>query len=481
LPSDEPLAVSVFDVLSASSGVPDAQALVGREQVWSYARVEQAVAHRCEGFGADGVAPGDRCPVVVRTEPAAVVELLALWRYGAIPIPLNPRLTPSESASASVELSVAVVPESTQVIVRTSGTSGHPRGVALSWQNLHANVRASEQRLGLGTDEVWLATLSPGHVGWLAMIVRAVLLGGSIVMRGPMSTAEMSAVLDGDVHLAHAPGISGDSGGVPGGAKDTRIGSGATSADPPGAPTRVSLVPTQLHRLLDYRGTRPAPERLRSALIGGAHTPASLVARALDHGWPLALTYGATEMTSQIATAPPALTREKPGTAGLPMPGVNVRFDEEGQILARGATLALGYVASDGNALSDPDGWYRTGDLGHVDDDGHLWITGRRIDRIVSGGVTVDALEVEDALRAHPTIIDACVVGVPDEEWGERVGAWIDPVVGEFELEEVERHIRACLAGPKRPRAWYVGGDLPRNRNGKVDRVAVRLALISRV
>jgi len=449
--------MSVVDVLAASAGIPDATALIGREQVWSYAQLSGVVDQRCETLRADAIEAGDRIPVVMPTEPASVVELLALWRHGAIPVPINPRLTPEESVAASVHLSLAVAPVGTQVVLRTSGTSGHPRGVALSWKNLHSNARASEERLELRDDEVWLATLSPGHVGWLATIVRAVLLGGASVMRGPMAADEISDVLDGAMQ---PPGS-------------------------PGAPTRVSLVPTQLHRILEYRGSRRAPEGLRSALIGGAHTPASLVERALAMGWPLALTYGATEMSSQMATANPTLTRRKPGTVGVPMAGVELRVEEGGQILARGTTLALGYVVSDtvsrsdADGLSDADGWYATGDLGHFDADGDLWITGRRIDRIISGGVTIDALEIEEALRAHPTVIDACVVGVPDEEWGERVGAWIEPVVGEFDLEEVDRHMRARLSGPKRPRVWHVGDDLPRNPNGKVDRAVVRATLTS--
>jgi acyl-CoA synthetase (AMP-forming)/AMP-acid ligase II len=112
-----------------------------------------------------------------------------------------------------------------------------------------------------------------------------------------------------------------------------------------------------------------------------------------------------------------------------------------------------------------------------VDDDGDLWITGRRMDRIVSGGVTVDAVDVEEQLRSHPSIVDACVVGIADEEWGEKVGAWIEPVVGEFSIEEIEAYLRGRLSAAKLPRLWHVEGDLPRNANGKIDRARVRAVL----
>jgi acyl-CoA synthetase (AMP-forming)/AMP-acid ligase II len=185
-------------------------------------------------------------------------------------------------------------------------------------------------------------------------------------------------------------------------------------------------------------------------------------------------------MCSQIATASPDLTRRKPGTVGTALQGVGLRLGEDGEILTRGETRALGYVGGGGgshvgaSSLTDADGWYHTGDLGRIDDDGDLWVTGRRADRIVSGGVTIDAVEVEEALRSHPGVVDACVVGVPDPTWGERVAAWVEPVVGEFDLEEVETHVRAMLSAPKMPRLWHVEGDMPRNAAGKLDRAKVR-------
>jgi O-succinylbenzoic acid--CoA ligase len=265
------------------------------------------------------------------------------------------------------------------------------------------------------------------------------------------------------------------------------------------APTRISLVPTQLLRVLEHRANREAPDTLRSVLVGGAHAPVALVERALAAGWPVALTYGATEASSQVATAPPELVRRKPGTVGPPLSGVELLVAANGEILVRGPTRALAYVGEEapssdgapilaeggavhddvvkGAVLADDDGWYHTGDLGRFDEDGDLWITGRRIDRIVSGGVTVDAVEVEEALRAHPTVIDACVVGLADEEWGERIVAWVEPVVGEFDVDAVSADLRTRLGAAKLPRAWYVAGGLPRNANGKVDRAAVRARL----
>jgi O-succinylbenzoic acid--CoA ligase len=239
--------------------------------------------------------------------------------------------------------------------------------------------------------------------------------------------------------------------------------------------THASFVPTQLLRMLDHRPSRP-PTSFRCALIGGAHAPPDLVARALDAGWPISLTYGMTEMASQVATATPRQVRAKPGTVGSPLDGVELRTDERGQLLVRGATRAVGYVGSD-EAMADADGWYRTGDLGYIDEAGDVWVTGRRIDRIVSGGVTVDAIEVEGVLRAHPSVVDACVVGVQDAEWGEVVGAVVVPVEGAFDLDALDVALRESLSAAKRPRLWWVASELPLNANGKVERARVRSLL----
>ncbi len=438
-------------MLALSAGRADDVALIGPQRVWTYRELDAAVAQRAASLS--GAARGAPVPLVLEPDAEGVLALLAHWRAGLVPAPLNPRLTDAERKAASLVLDRA--PAGAHVVVWTSGTEGRPRGVALSWDNLAASARGAAERLSLGADDVWLASLPLAHVGGLALVTRSLLLGGALAAFGPFEAGLASELVDArELAGGRSPPVS-----------------------------HLSLVPTQLLRLLDHRrGARP-PGTLRCALVGGAHAPSDLVERAHRAGWPIALTYGATEMSSQIATAPPELALAKPGTVGRPLAGVEVRV-EAGEILARGDTRAIGSIlaAADGGGgtlepLADEDGWYHTGDLGRVDEDGHLWVTGRRVDRIVSGGVTVDAVEVEEALRRHPAVLDACVVGVPDPEWGERVGAWIVPAAGELDPEEVGAMARERLSAAKLPRVWYLGGSLPRNANGKVDRPAVRRRL----
>ncbi len=201
--------------------------------------------------------------------------------------------------------------------------------------------------------------------------------------------------------------------------------------------------------------------------------------RALAAGLPVALTYGMTEACSQVATAPPALVRAKPGTAGPPLDGAELRVAAGGEIEVRGEMVARAYHQG-GRAdagvvgerpMTGPDGWYRTGDLGRLDRDGHLWVAGRKSHRIVSGGVNVDPAEVERILAAHPGVAEAAVVGLPDPEWGERVAAGVVPARGgDLRVDALHAYCRDVLGPAARPATLVVLDALPRNPNGKVDR-----------
>jgi O-succinylbenzoic acid--CoA ligase len=424
----------------AAARWPERRALSDITRSWSYAELDAWVT----GLAArireeDRPDVGDLMALVVDPTAEGIAVMLAATRAGLGVAPLNPRLTEPERDAAMTALGEAE--PGSYAVLWTSGSEGRPRGVSISADNLRASAAGAARRLGLGPDDRWLASLSVAHVGGLALVTRSVLLGSEILAVGLFDVAETSELMD-EERFTHA-----------------------------------SFVPTQLVRLLRHREGRPPPPSFRCALIGGAHASRDLVAEALAAGWPLALTYGMTEATSQVATADPELVRAKPGTVGRPLQGVELRIDVDGEILVRGATLATGYVA--GSApLADPQGWYHTGDLGRLDDGGDLWVTGRLSSRIVSGGVTVDPTEVEEVLRGHPVVADVCVVGIPDPEWGEKVAAALVFRAGVHDLESVDAMARERLSAAKRPRRWLPLEALPLSANGKVDREAVRARLI---
>lgn len=336
-------------------------------------------------------------------------------------------------------------------VMWTSGSSGIPRGVELTRDNLLIAARAARKALGLRTSDSWMATLSPAHVGGLALVVRAPVVGCRLLVDGDFRTDRFNTAVD-EGRVSHA-----------------------------------SLVPTMLTRILDERGGRPPPEQLRCVLLGGARAPDELLERARSSGFPVAVTYGMTETSSQVATANPELVRRKPGTVGTPIPGVQVRVPRDGgEILVRGAVVALRYLGS-ASPLPDGEGWFRTGDLGRVDEEGHLWITGRLSDRIISGGVNVDPIEVERVLRTHPDVDDVAVLGLPDPLWGERVAAVLvpGPLSAGLDgwqrlLRELEVLVRRELAPAKRPRDFLRVDALPLGASGKVDRASVAALAVAR-
>lgn len=438
----------------ALSRDPRAIAADDGERRWSWETLDRE-ARRAESLLREaGAAPGARIALLLHPGLEPLATLHGAFRTGALVAPLDPRLTAPEQAAAFEALDPSVVvdergvrprdrrrpeiglPHPAEVVLWTSGTSGSPRGVLLTAAGLRASAAAAARRLDLAADDVWYASLSPAHVGGLALLVRAAILGCGLQLRGRFS-------IDALVELVES-----------------------------GAVTHASLVPTMLLRFLEARAASPPPSTLRCLLIGGAHTPPDLVERALAAGLPLALTWGMTEATSQAATAPPVEVRANPHSVGRPLSGVELRLSPEGEVQLRGPTISPGLL--DGRRLTDGDGWLSTGDLGEQDGRGHLRITGRRSDRIISGGVTIDAHEIEAVLRAHPEVRDGCVVGTPDRVWGERVAAL---VVGTATDEALDRWLRTHLSPAKLPRTLRRADALPLNRNGKVDRAAVRRRL----
>ena len=178
------------DVLRAAGGRTDALALITPKRSWTFGQLDAAVDERAQGFRDEGVGAGRVVPSVIETDVAGILFLLALWRVGAVPAPLNPRLTDAERERAIAALTDA--PSGAQAVVWTSGTAGRPRGVALSYENLAASARAAADRLELSEEDVWLASLSLAHVGGLALLTRSLLLGGRLVVNGSFDVGTAS-------------------------------------------------------------------------------------------------------------------------------------------------------------------------------------------------------------------------------------------------------------------------------------------------
>lgn len=313
------------------------------------------------------------------------------------------------------------VDPSVAALVSTSGTTGSPRLVELTWTGLHASARAVHAALGIdsGRDR-WLCCLPPSGVAGLAIVAR------SWVSSTPLTVHER---FDVDA-VASAPAREGV--------------------------TVVSLVATQLVRLLDAAA---ALGGYRAILLGGGPVPAGLVERAGAAGSRVQPTYGMTETWGGCVHD------------GRPLDGVEVRLGAGDEIEVRGPCVMRGYhgdPAATAAALS-ADGWLRTGDVGAFEPDGRLQIVDRLKDLVITGGVNVSPLAVERAIATHPGVADVCVVGVPDREWGERVVAVVvardssaPPTLAELRAFAGDR-----LTAPELPRELRFVARIPRTEHGK--------------
>ncbi|MDQ3664142.1 MAG: AMP-binding protein [Actinomycetota bacterium] len=321
------------------------------------------------------------------------------------------------------------------LVVRTSGSSGTARNVALSHAALLASATASQRRLG--GPAAWVLALPVTFVAGLQVLVRSLLAGTSPVLFGDH---------DGDwpAALAVAEKSAGDAG------VHRRC---------------TALVPTQLHRLAREHRLGEIAD-LDAVLVGGAGVDAELLADARAAGVRVVTTYGMTETCGGCVYD------------GEPLDGVAVRVASDRRVHLAGPCLFDGYPeepAATAEALVD--GWLRTQDLGHIDDDGRLHVLGRVDDVVVSGGVNVALPAVERALRSHPRVADVAAAGVADPEWGTRVVVVVQPDGPAPTLDELRDHVAASLPRTWAPRGLTLVDRLPVLPNGKPDRVAaVRLA-----
>jgi o-succinylbenzoate---CoA ligase len=407
------------------------------------------------GAGADalqerGVRRGQRVAIALPAGIDFAVALHACMLGGFVAVPVDRRLSAPEQETVA-EGAVAVIDDplgtgepraretwreavheldAPAVVIHTSGTSSAPKPVTLTYGNLLWSALGSAVALGLDPDERWLCALPLSHVGGISILVRSAIYATTAIVHERFETEPVLTSL-----------------------REREV-------------TLVSLVATTLARLLD--AGLQAPPALRCALTGGGPVPAALVRRAHEAGVPVSMTYGLTEACSQATTTPVAALAQGELGAGPPLFCTRLRCADDGEILLAGPTVAPGSLA--------PDGWLHTGDLGEVDERGRLSVTGRKADTIVSGGENVAPSEVEAVLESHPDVLEAAVVGRPDERWGEAVTAIVVARAGRTPgAAALRAHCAAALAPYKVPKRVVLSEhSLPRTRSGKLLRRELR-------
>lgn len=427
---------------------PDRCALIADGTSLTYAELESEATVAARRLAARGVRRD--APVAITLDPglAYVVTVHALMKLGAVAHPINTRLSSAE-VDAEIErihpvVTVGTDPdlgqtqadmpllgehdlEAIHCRLLTSGTSGSPRSVGLTYGNHLFSAVGSAFNIGVEPTDRWLCCLPLFHVGGLSIVMRSVIQGTAAVIHDGFDVDRIAASLEGD--------------GV----------------------TMLSLVTTQLTRLLEA-GVDLLP--LRAILVGGGPVPDDVLSEAIARGATVVQTYGLTEACSQVTTLEPSQAERKIGSAGRPLLTTHLRI-KDGEILVQGPTVAPG--------CADEDGWLHTGDIGRIDDEGFLYVTDRLGDMIVTGGENVLPAEVEAVLLRHPSVADAAAVGRADSEWQEAVTAVVVLRNGEdVSADEIRSHCAAALAGFKVPKRVEFVAELPRTASGKLLRRQLR-------
>ena len=480
----------------------------------TYAQLDDRSARLATVLGAAGISPGDRVAYLGLNSPAFLLTMLAAHRIGAIFMPINFRLVGPELRAvlelggaaaliceeghrAVVEAVWADIPvrrfllvdddpeipstapsgawepwsepiaraarndrivpahfDDPAILMFTSGTTGLPKGVTLTYGNIWWNSVNVDSRIDTRRGDTTHAAAPMFHVGALnSFVVRTLVRGGTVVLRRAFDPSEFLTDL-----VTH------------------RVNS-------------LFAVPAMLAGLARVPGLFEADlSQLRAIVVAGAPVPPSLLRLYAVHGVMLQQAWGLTE-TSPFAThLPEERTLDKLGSAGIPMPYTEVRVVDpvtnrpadpgvRGEVVVRGPNVTPGYWQNPEAtaAAFDADGWFHSGDIGYLDDDGYLFIVDRLKDMIVSGGENIYPAEVENALTDLPGLVDVAVVGAADEQWGETVVAVVALTENnDLTLDELRTHAAAKLARYKLPRQLKVVPAVPRNASGKLDKKAVR-------
>ncbi len=335
----------------------------------------------------------------------------------------------------------------------TSGTSGAPKIVPLKRRQMLAAAKSSAKNLRPDPNHFWLLCLPLNHLGGISIILRSLIYGTGIYRLDVFHEEMIKEFL----------------------AENSRF-------------QAASLVPTMLQRLLKdplFRTHR----NFKAVLLGGGPSNENLLRKAVERGIPMISSYGMTETCAQIVANPllaPSGTYTPITSVGKPFPsnyveirdesGKKVPINESGLIWLKGPQVFDGYyLLKNDDTRFDASGWFNTGDFGHINGNGHLFIENRRSDLIISGGENINPNEIEDALVELTEIEEVAVIGLDDEEWGQKVVAVVTLSNGSHpDLESIKSQLKGKLADFKLPKALEIVDELPKTSTGKIKRNSLK-------
>jgi len=370
-----------------------------------------------------GINTGEKVGIIAETNESFLILFLAMLHTGVIPVPLNNKIpkkqilqmlysincyklfvnTTSEWKKFDSSIMVFqidefipdVITETTidnlgliffqqdSSIIFTSGSIGNPKAVVHTFGNHYFSAKGSNENIPFKPGDRWLLSLPLYHVGGLSILFRAIVGGGAVVIP--------------DENLSLLENI-----------KKYKV-------------THISLVTTQLIKLLEINNSFIILKKLKCILVGGSFIPPELIKQSIENHLPIFTTYGSTEMASQVTTTKTNEFSEKLYTSGKLLQHRKIKIAQDREILSKGKTLFKGFLEKDLLIKSfDSDGWYRTGDLGTIDNEGYLSIIGRKDNMFISGGENIYPEEIEKYLMNLDGIKEAIVLDLPSEEFGSR-------------------------------------------------------------
>ncbi len=481
----------------------------------SYAQVQRLSYRVARGLDRSGVRPGDKVAILSGNDPIAFSCVFGISRAGAVWCPINPRNEAAENRfildafdcsllifhsayAAMVEQLLPGLPKLKTVVCLdaplpfagsfeawlaglddsyfeqatvddlamipgTGGTTGKPKGVMLSGRNLETMTALTLMSYPFRGRPAYLAFAPLTHAaGVLCFPVMA--LGGRIVIMHHPDIGEFLASI-GRYRITH-----------------------------------TFLPPTVIYMLLDHPGLAQAElGSLQCFWYGAAPISSARLAEALQRIGPMAQLFGQTEAPMMVSTMAPqdhyradgSIATERLSSAGRPTPLVQVGImdadgrllpsGERGEIVVRGSLVMDGYYKHpQATAEASAHGWHHTGDIGYLDADHFLYIVDRAKDMIITGGFNVYSVEVEQVLQAHDAVQDCAVLGLPDDKWGERVVAVVQPRAGRsVDVQALAAFVKAKLGSVKTPKQIEVWPELPRSKVGKVVKPDIRARLLA--
>jgi O-succinylbenzoic acid--CoA ligase len=432
-----------------------------------------------------GIGSKDLVAILCDNSPDYIISILALWILEAIPIPLNTRLSASEieeqinflgckfiltdylfkekvSKIKIEKINIHLIyfnlrgddvefrfnQNGTALIMFTSGSSGKPKAVELTFSNLIQSAKIGNNYLMQTSKDRWLASLPFYHIGGFSIIFRALMFGTEIILPNNL---KMQSIIQSINHFK---------------------------------PTLISFVSSQMKELLK-NNIQPHDE-LKHVLLGGGFIDSNLMREALQKGWNVSKVYGSTETSSFVTVLSPEEFKLKPESAGKSIPpnevyivdgnGNELPIEIEGEIAIKSPAVMQRYFNEDAATKNKlVNGIYLTGDIGYKDSEGYLYLVNRRSDLIVTGGENVNPAEVEEIIMKFPKVKDVCVFGIDDIKWGQKVTASIVSTSSQkFSLNDLRNFLKDKLASFKIPKEIYFVDELPKTELGKVRREAVK-------